>query len=145
MSRCDARLRASAKVVPVVEAAAVIGRQMDRGLLCSVVDLGEDEVDDVIAELEAASVLEPWGTDVWRFRHELLREVAAELAPPSVRRGLHARVADALSRARAVSRTGGWSPATTSGPKGSTRRPRPTNRRQRLPAAAARWPKPAPI
>ena len=85
-----ARLRATAKVVPVVEAAAVIGRQMDRGLLCSVVDLGEDEVDDVIAELEAASVLEPWGTDVWRFRHELLREVAAELAPPSVRRGLHA-------------------------------------------------------
>ena len=72
---------------------------MDRGLLCSVVDLGEDELDEVIAELEAASVLEPWGTDVWRFRHELLREVAAELAPPSVRRGLHARVADALSRA----------------------------------------------
>jgi hypothetical protein len=41
-------------------------------------------------------VLEPWGTDSWRFRHELLREVAAELAPPSVRRGLHAKVADAL-------------------------------------------------
>src|SRR6185503_13995076 len=99
MSPCDTRLRASGKVVPVVEAAAVIGRQMDRGLLCSVVDLGEDELDEVIAELEAASVLEPWGTDVWRFRHELLREVAAELAPPSVRRGLHARVADALSRA----------------------------------------------
>ena len=54
-----ARLRATAKVVPVVEAAAVIGRQMDRGLLCSVVDLGEDELDEVIAELEAASVLEP--------------------------------------------------------------------------------------
>ncbi len=82
-----ARLRASANVVPVVEAAAVIGRQMDRGLLCSVVDLSDDEVDDVIDELEDALVLEPWGTDGWRFRHELLREVAAELAPPSVRRG----------------------------------------------------------
>ena len=69
---------------------------MDRGLLCSVVDLSDDEVDDVIDELEDALVLEPWGTDGWRFRHELLREVAAELAPPSVRRGLHARVADAL-------------------------------------------------
>ena len=76
-----ARLRASANVVPVVEAAAVIGRQMDRGLLCSVVDLSDDEVDDVIDELEDALVLEPWGTDSWRFRHELLREVAAELAP----------------------------------------------------------------
>ena len=91
-----ARLRASANVVPVVEAAAVIGRQMDRGLLCAVVDLSDDEVDDVIDELEDALVLEPWGTDNWRFRHELLREVAAELAPPSVRRGLHAKVADAL-------------------------------------------------
>ena len=91
-----ARLRASANVVPVVEAAAVIGRHVDRGLLCSVVDLSDDEVDDVIDELEDALVLEPWGTDGWRFRHELLREVAAELAPPSVRRGLHAKVADAL-------------------------------------------------
>ena len=91
-----ARLRASPKVVPVVEAAAVIGRQLDRGLLNAVVDLSDDEVNDVIDELEDALVLEPWGTDTWRFRHELLREVAAELAPPSVRRGLHAKVADAL-------------------------------------------------
>jgi tetratricopeptide (TPR) repeat protein len=91
-----ARLRAGANVVPVVEAAAVIGRQVDRGLLCSVVDLSDDEVDDVIDELEDALVLEPWGPDGWRFRHELLREVAAELAPPSVRRGLHAKVADAV-------------------------------------------------
>ena len=82
-----ARLRASATVVPVLEAAAVIGRQMDRGLLCSVVDLSDDAVDDVIDELEDALVLEPWGSDGWRFRHELLRELAAELAPPTVRRG----------------------------------------------------------
>jgi class 3 adenylate cyclase len=92
-----ARLRASPKVVPVIEAAAVIGRQIDRRLLCSVVDLSEDEVDHVIDELEDALVLEPCGTLNWRFRHELLREVAAELAPPTVRRGLHAKVADALS------------------------------------------------
>jgi class 3 adenylate cyclase/tetratricopeptide (TPR) repeat protein len=91
-----ARLRASANVVPVVEAAAVIGRHVDRGLLCSVIDLSDDEVDDLIDDLEDALVLEPWGPDNWRFRHELLREVAAELAPPSVRRGLHAKVANAL-------------------------------------------------
>ena len=91
-----ARLRATANVVPVLEAAAAIGRQMDRGLLCAVVDLSEDEVDDVIDELEVALVLEPCGTDGWRFRHELLREVATELAPPSVRTAMHARVADAL-------------------------------------------------
>jgi hypothetical protein len=91
-----ARLRASPKVVPVVEAAAVIGRQIDRRLLCSVVDLSDAEVDDVIDELKDALVFEPSGTDTWRFRHELLREVAAELAPPTVRRGLHAKVADVL-------------------------------------------------
>ena len=94
------RLRTSPKVVPVVEAAAVIGRQIDQGLLCSVVDLSDDEVNDVIDELEDALVLEPWGSDNWRLRRELLREVAAELAPPSVRRVLHANVADALKRRR---------------------------------------------
>jgi hypothetical protein len=46
-------------VVPVVEAAAILGRQIDRDLLCSVVDVGDDEVDDVIHELEDALVLEP--------------------------------------------------------------------------------------
>jgi class 3 adenylate cyclase len=91
-----ARLRASPKVVPVVEAAALVGRQIDRGLLRSVVDLDDDAVDDVLEELEDALVLEPWGNDNWRFRHELLREVATELAPPSVRRALHAKVADVL-------------------------------------------------
>src|SRR5258705_2164733 len=91
-----ARLRASPKVVPVVEAAAVIGRHIDRDLLLAVLGLEENQVDDAIDELEDALVLEPYGPDGWRFRHELLREVAAELAPPSVRRGLHAKVADAL-------------------------------------------------
>jgi len=94
-----ARLRASPKVVPVVEAAAILGRQIDRDLLCSVVDVGDDEVDDVIHELEDALVLEPLPAGNWRFRHELLREIAAELAPPSVRRGLHAKVADVLTDA----------------------------------------------
>ncbi len=59
------------------------------------VDLSDEVLDAVLGELKDARVLEPWGHG-WRFRHELLREVAAELAPPSVRRGLHARVADAL-------------------------------------------------
>ena len=91
-----ARLHDGANLVPVVEAAGTIGRQVDRSLLCAVLALSEDEVDDVIDKLEEAMVLEPWGTNGWRFRHELLREVAAEVAPPSVRRGLHAKVADAL-------------------------------------------------
>jgi class 3 adenylate cyclase/tetratricopeptide (TPR) repeat protein len=93
-----ARLRTSANVVPLVEAAGVIGRYIDRRLLRAVVDMSDDDIDDVSDQLEDALVLEAWGTDGWRFRHELLREVAAELAPPSVARDLHARVADALVR-----------------------------------------------
>ena len=91
-----ARLRASAHAVPVVRAAAIIGRQGDRSELQAVLDLTEAAIDDAIDELEDAQVFEPWGVDGWRFRHELLREVAAEFAPPSVARGLHARVADAM-------------------------------------------------
>ncbi len=91
-----ARLRASAQVVPVVEAAAVIGRYVDMSLLRSVVDTDDDELQRVVDELVDARVLETWDGDGWRFRHELLREVAGELAPPSVRRRLHARVGDAL-------------------------------------------------
>ncbi|HEY5150409.1 MAG TPA: AAA family ATPase, partial [Mycobacterium sp.] len=92
-----ARLRASANVVPVVEAAALIGRQLDRGLLGAVVDLSDDVLDGVLRELKDARVLEPSGPLGWRFRHELLREVATELAPPTVRRSLHAKIADALA------------------------------------------------
>ena len=92
-----ARLRADANMLPVIEAAAVIGRLVDRPVLCRVVDLGEEHVNHVIGELEDALVLEAWGPDVWRFRHELLREIAAEVAPPSVRRTLHGKVGDALA------------------------------------------------
>lgn len=92
-----ARLRASPNVLPLVEAAAVIGRDVDRALFLAVCDLDESQIDAVIDELLDALVFEPSGPDGWRFRHELLREVAGEVTPPSVRRGLHARVADALA------------------------------------------------
>jgi class 3 adenylate cyclase/tetratricopeptide (TPR) repeat protein len=85
-----------ADVVPVVEAAAVIGRAGDLPLLRSVVGRDARDVDDVVTELVRARVLERRRTHSWRFRHELLREVAAELPPPSLRRDLHARTAYAL-------------------------------------------------
>jgi class 3 adenylate cyclase/tetratricopeptide (TPR) repeat protein len=98
-----ARLHHShADVVPVVEAAAVIGRAGDLPLLRWVVGRDAEDVDDVVAELVRARVLERRGSDGWRFRHELLREVAVELAPPSLRRDLHARAARALIDAAAA-------------------------------------------
>ncbi|MGH3561854.1 MAG: ATP-binding protein [Mycobacterium sp.] len=91
-----AQLRASDTTIQVVEAAATIGREFDRAMLRSVLDMTESEIDAAIRDLEAALAFEPTANDRWRFRHELLREVAYELPPPSVRRTLHGRVADAL-------------------------------------------------
>jgi len=91
-----------ADVVPVVEAAAVIGRAGDLPLLRSVVGRDAKDVDGVVTELVRARVLERRRTHSWRFRHELLREVAVELAPPSLRRDLHARAAHALVDAAAA-------------------------------------------
>jgi class 3 adenylate cyclase/tetratricopeptide (TPR) repeat protein len=96
-----ARLRSSPNALPVVEAAALIGSRIDQRLLSSVVDLDRREIADVLDELTRARVLQPVGNDSWRFHHELLREVAAELSPPSVRRRLHSRIADALVTAAA--------------------------------------------
>jgi class 3 adenylate cyclase len=90
------RLRASDTTIQVVEAAATIGREFDQGMLRNVLDMTESDLDEAIHDLEAALVFEPTAIDRWRFRHELLREVAYELPPPSVRRILHRRAADAL-------------------------------------------------
>ncbi len=91
-----ARLRASDVTIQVVEAAATIGREFDRAILRNVLDMTGSDFDDAIRDLEAALVFEPTTVDSWRFRHQLLREVAYELPPPSVQRILHSRVADAL-------------------------------------------------
>ena len=91
-----ARLRASDVTIQVVEAAATIGREFDRAMLRSVLDMTGSDFDDAVRDLETALVFEPMTMDSWRFRHQLLREVAYELPPPSVRRILHSRVADAL-------------------------------------------------
>ena len=98
-----ARLHARTDVLPVLEAAAVIGRSGDVGLLRTVVESAESgtDVDSVVAELVSAGVFESTGNDHWRFRHELFREVAAELAPPSRHRELHAWAATALVEAAA--------------------------------------------
>jgi tetratricopeptide (TPR) repeat protein len=90
------RLRASDTTIQVVEAAATIGREFDVGMLQEILDMDASDVDEAIRDLETARVFEPTAVSRWRFRHELLREVAYELPPPSVRRTLHHRAADAL-------------------------------------------------
>jgi class 3 adenylate cyclase/tetratricopeptide (TPR) repeat protein len=90
-----ARLR-SHDAVRVAEGAAAVGDLVDRRLLAAAVEIGEPDLDRAIAELCAGRVLEPVGEGNWRFRHELLRDIAAELSPPSLRRRMHSRIADAM-------------------------------------------------
>ncbi len=96
-----ARLQSGPGAVRVVEAAAIIGGRIERGLLLAAVDLPEAELDHVLAQLVESRVLDPIEQGSWRFRHELLREVAAELSPPSLRRELHNRIADTMVSAAA--------------------------------------------
>lgn len=92
-----ARLRSSENAVRVVEAAAICGGRFDRNLLVSASEIEEQSVDQVIGELVKGRVFVPLDEKSFRFRHELLRELAAELPPPSLQHRLHGRIADALS------------------------------------------------
>jgi hypothetical protein len=92
-----ARLRSSDKAVIIVEAAAIIGGRFSRNLLQSAAGVSDADVDQVVGELKSSGVLVPAGEASWRFRHELLRELAAELSPPSLRQRIHGRIADALA------------------------------------------------
>ena len=92
-----ARLRSSTDSLLVVETAALIGSRFDRDMLSSVTGVGWRKIDALLDDLSRARVLRPVGKRQWSFQHELLREVAAELSPPSVRRRLHHRIADVLA------------------------------------------------
>jgi class 3 adenylate cyclase len=96
-----ARLQSGASAVRVVEAAGIIGTRVERSLLLAAVDMAGPELDQVLQQLVESRVLEPIEKGSWRFRHELLREVAAELSPPSLRREMHSRIADSLLSAAA--------------------------------------------
>lgn len=91
-----ARLRLDEQSWRVIEAAALIGSQVDQGLLAAVVEQDSAAIGELLDELTRNRVMKPFGNGGWRFRHELLREVAAELLPPSARKRLHIRIGTAL-------------------------------------------------
>ena len=93
-----ARLYTTGPGVAVAAAAATIGRDVDRRVLAQVVDLSDDDLQAALTALLGELILERalGDDDHYRFRHELLRVVAYDLQPPSRRRALHGRVAEAL-------------------------------------------------
>ena len=94
-----ARLSSHEDIVATASAAAVSGRDVDPLMLQSVLGLSAAETASSLDSLCEQGILERPVTDdaPYRFRHELLREVAYELQPPSQRRFVHGRFADALT------------------------------------------------
>lgn len=94
-----ARLYVSEHGASVAAAVATIGREADEELVARVTALESAHLDDALRALLDGMILEHVVDPVprYRFRHELLREVAYDLQPPSRRREVHGRVADALT------------------------------------------------
>jgi len=96
-----ARLYATPSALPVASTAAAAGREVDRSLLDATITLPAGELDSTLQSLVDAKILEPVAnrSECYQFRHELLREIAYEIQPPSWRRNVHSRLSDALTRA----------------------------------------------
>ena len=95
-----ARLYATPSALPVAAAIAAAGREVDRSLLEATITLPAGELDSTLRTLVDAKILEPVSGRParYQFRHELLREIAYEIQPPSWRRNVHSRLSDALTR-----------------------------------------------
>jgi len=95
-----ARLYATPAALPVAATAAAAGQEVDRSLLAATMSMPDEELDSTLRDLVAAQILEPivGRSARYQFRHELLREVAYELQPPSWRRKAHSRLCDFLTR-----------------------------------------------
>jgi class 3 adenylate cyclase len=95
-----ARLYVTPTALPVAATAAAVGQQVDRSLLAATMTLPPGELDSTLQALLDAQIMERVAgrLDRYQFRHELLREVAYELQPPSWRRKVHGRLCDLLTR-----------------------------------------------
>jgi class 3 adenylate cyclase len=94
-----ARLYATPAALPVAATAAAAGQVVDRALLAAATSLPDEKLASTLGTLVDARVLEPiqGRSERYQFRHELLREVAYELQPPSWRREVHSRLCDLLA------------------------------------------------
>lgn len=83
----------------VVEAAALLGREFDSGLLSSALALGDDAVHDALQQALTVGLLAP-EPGTWRlhFSHALVRDAVLELASPSQRRAIAVELAGSLEQ-----------------------------------------------
>lgn len=95
-----ARLYETPAAIPVAATAAAAGQEIDFSLLAAAIGLPAEELEPTVQGLLEAHILQQVAgrSERYRFRHELLREVAYELQPPSWRRRVHSRLSDLLTR-----------------------------------------------
>lgn len=95
-----ARLDRAGPAKEVVQAAAVVGRSVDRDLLAAVCGISENRLDEALAATVKSGILErSYGPtdETFSFRHALLRDAAYSSLLRERRRELHDRVARALA------------------------------------------------
>lgn len=93
-----ARLYQTPDALPVAATAAAAGQSVEHSVLAATMPIPEKELDSALSALVERQVLELVGGPGkrYRFRHELLREVAYEMQPQSWRRKVHDRLCDVL-------------------------------------------------
>ena len=80
----------------LVQTAATIGRDIDRGLLQRATGLPDKPFASKLANLVAAGLVDSVGDEALRFRHDLVRDAAYETQRHSTCRERHGRIADLL-------------------------------------------------
>lgn len=104
--------RRLAQLTPVarqtVLAAAVLGREVESGALCTVADLVDESSVEALNELLRRQVLEQREPGKLRFAHDKLREVIYAGASRAQLRDLHLRAARALESRTAAGEGGLW-------------------------------------
>jgi DNA-binding winged helix-turn-helix (wHTH) protein/tetratricopeptide (TPR) repeat protein len=96
--------RLSPKARELLEAGAVVGRELALPLAAAAADIPRCDALDLADEAERAGVLEPAPGEAgtWRFAHALYQEAIYAGLPGGRRARLHARIADALERQHAA-------------------------------------------
>jgi class 3 adenylate cyclase len=95
-----ARLDRLAPVKEVAQIGAAIGREFGYELLAAVSRLGDNELQDALAQLAAAELVFARGSPpaaVYTFKHALVQDAAYRTLLKSKRRQLHARIAETLT------------------------------------------------